>query len=119
MKWTAFLLSVLLTGPASAAERPTVEMLDFIVDWRNYIGKEVILVGGAIALASNEDAMLSSRAGQVALWPPWLNREDLRYVLKYCAGVDRGPACQRPVAGTVVGNTDMPTLKGVQLGNYQ
>lgn len=108
----------ILSTPVSAADRPVIQILDFIVDWQDYIGKEVIITGGAIALASNDNAMLSSDAGQVALSAPWPNREDLRYVLKYCSGVDRGPACRRPVGGTVVFNKHMPELKGIRLGNY-
>lgn len=116
MRWMAVLC--MLATPASSAERPIIQILDFIVDWQSYIGKEVVITGGAIALASNEDAMLSSEAGQVALSAPWPDREDLRYVLKYCSGVERGPACRRPVAGTVVYNKRMPELKGIRLGNY-
>ncbi len=103
-----------LAVPATAEVRLTVA--DFIVDWPNYIGKEVVIHDGEIGLAHNESAVLGTSAGQVILHGPWPNREDLRYILKNCSGLDLGPACQRSVVGTAVHNSGMPTLEGVRLG---
>jgi len=112
---TAVLLSV-LSFPARAFDGTVVQLLDFIVDWRGFIGRDVILQGGRIAMASNDTAFLHSDAGTIALIAPWTNREDLRYVLTYCRGMGRNPMCQTTVSGTVTDYLGkMPALKGVSI----
>lgn len=113
----AIAASLLLVSATSAIAQQVkqVEIVDFLVDWRDYIGKTpIVITGGTVIGAKAEGAVLWVRAGSVALSPPWAEKEDLRFLLNHCTGLDRKPECSVSVGGYVDDRFgSMPRLTGV------
>jgi hypothetical protein len=63
-------------------------MIDFAVDWQNYEGQWVIVTGGVVNFASIDGAMLYTSGVSIPIRPPFREREDLRYLLTHCTGVE-------------------------------
>jgi hypothetical protein len=53
--------------------------------------------------------------GSAYLKAPWLDREDLRYLLDHCTALITGPDCELPVSGVVgrapLGNAALSDMK--------
>lgn len=116
MRWLTLALigSAMLAPTASAQEIKQMDIVDFLVDWQDYVGKPVLVTGGSVNGASPDYAGLSAMAGIVTLKPPWLDKEDLRFILKNCAGFGMMSRCKMVVGGTVQPSFgDGPSLTSV------
>jgi hypothetical protein len=112
----AFLAAWFMSAPGSAAEGKTIDALDFMVDWPKMIGQTVRVTGGKVWGAGLSRAYLSAPGGNVDLDPPWLDREDLRYIFRNCTSSVDSERCALTVIGTVQRDTyrvDEPRLVGV------
>jgi hypothetical protein len=87
--------------PGLSQEIPRLSMVDFVIDWQKYEGQFVVITDGMIAGATMDFVQLYTEGARVHLRPPWVQREDMRYVLKKCAGLIGGEGCQILVGGFV------------------
>lgn len=95
-------LILLLTGTlAHADEMKTMGVIDFIVDWPGLKGQRVIVHGGYVVQATNDEAFLRRDSNLIALFPPWADREFLRYILTNCSEIHENEACALDVIGDV------------------
>ncbi len=112
---SAFLL--VSSATIGAAQPKQVSIIDFLVDWRDYVGQPIIITGGSVLSARADGAMLWVRGGGVALSPPWAEREDIRFLLNNCNTLDKKPECSVSVGGIVDDRFgDMPRLTSVDFG---
>lgn len=90
-----------------------------MVDWPKLRGEYVIIQGGVANFAGMDSVTLHAAGAFVNLMPPWQEREDLRYLLKNCAGIGEPQFCAMDVAG-YVGSESLagnPVLKQVDFPN--
>jgi hypothetical protein len=99
------LAAIALCGPAHSSDLKQIDIVDFLVDWPDYIGSRVIVTGGFVTQAGTESTVLHSNAGLVFLRPPWPDREGLRFVLHECTGLVPRERCAMAVSGTVGNGT--------------
>jgi hypothetical protein len=102
-----------IVNASAAVAAPTISGLDFLVDWPKLRGQAVRLVGGQIAAATTDYALLSVPGGNVTLKPPWTDREDLRYLFQHCTSLVTGNQCVMDVTGVVDEGTS-PQLNHVK-----
>src|SRR5690349_8304287 len=76
-----------------AEEYKEMTGVDFMTDWPTLVGKPVAITDGLVFGASDRFTMLQVQGGSARLDPPWVDREDLRYLFKRCAGMSDEPAC--------------------------
>lgn len=108
----AALLTLIGTSPVAAAEKT---MADVMADWPTMIGQRLILEGAYVILAEPGIAMVDSSAGNILVWGPFKDREDVRYLLTYCTDV-RPPKdrCTMYLEGTIMQSSGAePQLKDV------
>lgn len=110
-----------LPSAVLAQDYPRIDIVDFVVDWKIYAGKYVIVSGGVVNFTDTTSATLHAQGATVVIMAPFQNKEDLRYLLKNCAGVGARDKCAMEVFGLVDGETihDFPVLKNPQtpIGN--
>lgn len=97
---SAGLMLWLATG-AFAQQVKQIDIIDFLLDWEQYEGQTIAIMGGGIAFAQADRVMIYSSAGVVIARPPWRDKEDLRFLLRACAGPHISGACRIPVVGAV------------------
>jgi hypothetical protein len=101
----AAVLGAVLAAPARGDEArpPSVDPMEFSVSWPELIGREVFIPRGRVSMASEMFMLYALPGGNVTLYPPWKDREDLRHIFKYCTGMvlDEDPLCELAVSGTV------------------
>lgn len=74
---------------------------DFLAEWPNLLGQRAT-VSGTIYNATEDSMLLELPAETVRLIGPWVDRNDLRYLFRYCFAADAPKAkCTMPVTGTV------------------
>lgn len=103
----ALLAALSMTTPqvVRAQEAKTIDVIDFLVDRDELIGKVVTITGCAIGSASDSVVLCSAGAGRgnVMIDSKTLAKEDLRKALKQCAGFSAMTPehCAGSVTGTV------------------
>jgi hypothetical protein len=89
-----------------------IEMIDFLVDGRIYIGKRVTITGCQFSLAAAdsiacvafkiaEDTKIPNAIGQVLIASQSLGKESLRRALRNCSDFNTLRECSGDVTGTV------------------
>jgi len=78
-----------------------ISALDFMVDWPKLVGKRVIVTGGSVVAAGEKFSQLRLPGGNAMLYPPWLDREDLRYLFTNCLSFLTNQICTMQVSGVV------------------
>ena len=108
MRSLLWLFAVLLpfVTPASAQQVKQIDIMDFLLDWESYEGHTIALMGGAVVFAKADRVMVYSSAGVVMAMPPWRDKEDLRYLMRACAGPHIVEECKVPVVGAVSRTSD-------------
>lgn len=108
-------LATSLSSASYAEEMPRIDVIDFVVDWQTYVGKAVILTGGAVNFADSTSAVLFKPGAAIMLLAPYREKEDMRYILKNCAGVAPAALCAMEVSGVVDSKMigDDPVLRDV------
>ena len=91
---------------AIAQQVKQIDIIDFLLDWEQYEGQTVAIMGGGIAYAQAERVMVHSSAGYFLATPPWRDKDDLRFLLRACAGPHIAPECRIPVVGAVSRSSD-------------
>lgn len=108
------LLAGLVAAFPARAEMPLIEPIDFMVEWPDMVGRELVIRKGRVFGANDQFMLLKLPGGNVNLSPPWKDRDDLRHLFSHCTGILTGDACDVAVAGTVVEVLGGgPGLKGV------
>ena len=108
---------VFSASPSVADEYPRINIIDFVVDWKMYIGKYVIVTGGTMNFVDQTSGTLFAPGASVVVMGPYQNKEHLRYLLKNCSGVGAPGLCGMEVFGEVSAKTvaTFPTLKNPQI----
>lgn len=89
-----------------------IEMIDFLVDGRNYIGKRITITGckfsivsaktiACVAFKIAEDTKIPNAIGQVLIASQSLEKESLRRALRNCSDFNTRRECSGDVTGTV------------------
>ena len=107
----AIAFSIAGSHGAVAQNATPIDMVDFVVDQKDLVGKRVRLTGCTITGASAVVVLCTSEVASIPLEVDTIAREDLRRALRACSGFDRRQACRAEVEGTVV---QKPV--GLQLG---
>ncbi len=122
-----FLLSGLNLTQALAQAPLSIELIDFLVDGRSYIGKRATIIGcqfsfaaadgvACIAFKIEKDTNFPNALGQVLIAGPSLEKESLRRALRNCSDYNTRQECSGDVTGTVfdvfaeLGVKDSPIL---------
>ncbi|MDG4903216.1 hypothetical protein P9279_22150 [Mesorhizobium sp. WSM4962] len=103
MRYTGLLLAA-VAGSATiaiAAERVLIDPIEFMVSWPDLVGRDVVITKGRIVAASDQAMVLQLSGGNVALLPPWKDRDDLRPLFEHCTGVLTDDRCDVAAEGTV------------------
>ncbi|MFG1260024.1 hypothetical protein V5F79_22110 [Xanthobacter flavus] len=106
--------------------------IDFLVDWKTLVGKQVTITDCAIFGATSYAVLcfvmspqgrpgLSAPLGQITIEPSSMKSDDLRLALKNCSGYSPKYYCYANVSGTVydmfgdfsIKNQGAPALKNV------
>lgn len=102
---TACLLAaaLVMAGPEdAAAEIKTVDIIDFLVDGGDLVGKTVTITGCKFAAATASSVLCSAGTqGNAFIDSKTLDREDLRRALRNCGGFIAPPQCIGSVTGQV------------------
>lgn len=88
---------------------------EFLINWPKLVGQPVRVSGGAIGYPSDNYAQLYLFDDIVSLSGPWVEREDLRYLLTYCERSHPGKdlRCNMDVIGVVKNDNGQPELTNV------
>lgn len=105
----------LVASSAVAGDRVLIDPVEFMVSWPDLIGRDVVITKGRIVGASDGMMLMSLPGGNVTLYPPWVDRDDLRPLFEHCTSLLTDDRCDVAAEGTVgkmlIGNG--PQLKGV------
>jgi hypothetical protein len=113
---------IIAFATSAVAQSASMAGLDFMVDWPELNLQTVTIVDGHVVNASHDYAQLRVTGGTVSLFEPWIEREDLRYVLRHCTSVflfrrekHASEPCRMAVTGTVIeGRSGGPALTRVK-----
>ena len=107
------------------AETPLMSGVDFLVDYKDFIGREVQVGPCKIALADASSVFCQvanpsgNRVGLIQMPSASMDRASLRRALTDCAGSKTVKQCvASSVTGTVSPNRSVPTLEGAVI-NWQ
>ncbi len=93
---------------AAPAEKPalkTMDVVDFLVDWKSLVGQTVTVTGCSLEHADTTYVACSAGSqGSLFVHSDTLAREDLRRALRECAGFENGDECRADVTGNVSGD---------------
>ena len=109
-------LLMLLSGAFSARSLVQIGVIDFVVDWPTLIGSPVEIRDGVVVGFDDRSAILKNGTALIYLFPPWRDREDLRFLLKRCGSLIESPGCAMGVYGVATKKEfmeDRPTLTDV------
>lgn len=103
MRFTALLLALLAsaTAIAFAGNRVLIDPIEFMVSWPDLVGRDVVITKGRIVGASDGMMLLSLPGGNVTLYPPWVDRDDLRPLFEHCTSLLTDDRCDVAAEGTV------------------
>jgi len=88
--------------PPAASALKTMDVIDFLVDWKSLIGQTVTVTGCSLKDADTLSVYCSAgRQGHFAIDSNTLAREDFRRALRECAGFEEGEECRADVTGNV------------------
>ena len=88
--------------PPAAPVVKTMDVIDFLVDWKSLIGQTVTVSNCTIESADISVVRCSAgRQGLFHIDSDTLAREDLRRALRECAGFEAGNECRADVTGNV------------------
>jgi hypothetical protein len=108
-----------LAGAAFAKDKldqKSINVIDFLVDWKSLKGKRVTVSGRQIQNASSDSVTCSAgRPGSFLVDGRTLDREGLRRALKTCAGWSQSDDCRGDVSGEVGESLGNPKLKDAVL----
>jgi hypothetical protein len=91
-----------ISATALAQDAKSMSIQDFAVDWKDYVGKKVTVLGGQLRHADQEITWYSVQGVSVIISSPWADKEDFRFVLKNCTDADPlEPSCYADVSGVV------------------
>jgi len=94
------------TGSEATAQSKTIDIIDFLVDGRDLVGKTVTVTGCKFMMASDSVVICSAGSpGNIMLDSKTMAREDLRRALRQCAGLTVPESCQGSVTGAVTQNS--------------
>lgn len=86
----------------AAAESKTVDIIDFLVDGADLVGKTVTITGCKFTAATDTSVLCSAGTqGNAFIDSKTLDREDLRRALRSCGGFIAPPPCIGSVTGQV------------------
>jgi hypothetical protein len=91
------------SSPLVSAGPLTIELIDFLVDGRDYVGQRVTITGCQFADADTDTVWCKTRGGHITAHSPTMERESLRYALRNCAalGFESKQECMGDITGTV------------------
>jgi hypothetical protein len=97
------LAALVMTAPQeAAAEIKTVDIIDFLVDGAELVGKTVTITSCKFTAASDSSVLCSAGTqGNAFIDSKTLDREDLRRALRSCASFIASPQCIGSVTGLV------------------
>lgn len=107
------ILGIALSVPVLGAEgSSSIYIIDFLVDGRSYMGKEITIRGchfgnasafgiDCLAFKENGSDRSADWLGTVIIDGPTLDRESLRRALRTCTDFGRRPQCTGDITGTV------------------
>jgi hypothetical protein len=102
--------------PLATPVRKTMDVIDFLVDWRGFIGQTVTVTGCSLQQAGDKVVVCSAGSqGMFFIDGNTLSREDLRRALRKCAGFEKGDECRVDVTGNVVGGAFGAELKNAAM----
>lgn len=88
--------------PSWADEPQKMDILDFMVDGKDLVGKTVIVTGCKFKGADTMSVLCSAgMQGNISIESNTLDKEDFRRALKTCAGLASSETCAGSVTGTV------------------
>ena len=88
--------------PPAAAALKTMDVIDFLVDWRSLLRQTVTVTGCSLIEATTTYVVCSAGSrGHFYIDANTLAREDLRRALRTCAGFNEGDDCRADVTGDV------------------
>ena len=92
--------------PPAAPPPKTMDVIDFLVDWKSLIGQTVTVTGCSLIEADTSGVECSAGPqGLFAIDSNTLAREDFRRALRECAGFKQGDECLADVTGNVTENS--------------
>jgi hypothetical protein len=94
------------SSPTEKAAVKTMDVIDFLVDWKSLIGQTVTVTGCSLIEADTSSVECSAGPpGQFSIDSNTLEREDFRRALRECAGFKEGDGCRAEVTGDVTENS--------------
>jgi hypothetical protein len=92
--------------PSQKAPVKTMDVIDFLVDWKNLKGQTVTVTGCLLRNADTSSVYCSAGPqGDFSIDSNSLAREDFRRALRECAGFERHDDCRADVTGSVTENS--------------
>jgi hypothetical protein len=118
LKFAAIALAAGFSLSASATcAQPKVDIIDYIVDWKQYVDQTITVTNCGIKSASQllVACSASDARGSIVLNSDTMAREDFRRALRDCSGMafEVGDECQAAVTGVI--HTPQP----VYMPNYK
>ncbi|WP_346357995.1 hypothetical protein [Bosea sp. (in: a-proteobacteria)] len=93
---------IMIVPQDAAAENKTVDIIDFLVDGADLVGKTVTVTGCKFTAATDTSVLCSAgMQGNAFIDSKTLDREDLRRALRNCGGFVAPPQCLGSVTGQV------------------
>ena len=102
---------------APATPVKSMDVIDFLVDWKSLMGQTVTVTGCSLRHADQTYVACSAEPqGHFFIESDTLAREDLRRSLRSCAGFEEAEDCRADVTGTVTENDVLgPELKNAAI----
>lgn len=101
-------LAVIVAVTAEAESPPVVDILDFLVNQRDYLGKAVTIKNCHFVFPSVQSITCAAlkdgnSPGEILIDGPTLDRASLRRMINDCSAfiLDQGPKCMGSITGTV------------------
>jgi len=103
---------LLLTAGARAQ---TLDVVDFLANGRDLVGKTVTVTGCNFTAASRLGVLCSTRVASFNIDFQSLDRGDLRRALRRCSGIIALPGCAGNVTGLVSPSSTTVVLKNAKI----
>lgn len=91
----------LFLATAAAAQDKPIDPVDFLVDWQAEIGQRFRIHDVTVYGATQEYAVAMLDGQYVTLHEPWQEKDDMRFILRNCAGSLPSETCKMTITATV------------------
>lgn len=100
---------------ASGARAQTLDVVDFLANGRDLVGKTVTVTGCNFTAASTLGVLCSTRVASFTIDFRSLDRGDLHRALRQCSGIIAQPGCAGNVTGVVSPSSTTVVLKNAKI----